>query len=739
MNNKPYISVPTWNNGVWEYTDFPTKISFRDFVKSLFKEPGQYNFDSTAYIFNEHARRFNEKKMFCEAPEGSRDFVDYWDTEKEKCRKGVIFKNGKGGIWYLPRFYYHWVNFLRIYNKVQKGFHFPDVRDVQYHVSLYEACAELHDANEVGMKKRQMAWSYLHQAKMYNLYIFEDGFVGKLMASDKKYINSTHGEWKFLEEYHNFTNSETAWVRHNQPDKEFNWQQKLETRTIDGRKIDIGTRATISGITLDKDPISGVGGAADLIIYSEGGIAPTADITYGYMKAAMKEGSIVTGVFNIGGSVGDLDQCEPLRDFLMNPVANNFYPVYTNLLDENGTEGWTGLFIPEQWGMPPYIDEFGNSLVEEALEYLSTYYAQQKLLLKAEDYQLLVSQGPRNIAEAFAIRKVSPFPIRHTAGQIKRIEDKKYHLKYVELERDEVDKVIAVPSEKRPMEYPTEKKKEDKTGVVVIHEDPVKDEKGEIRWLLYLASIDPVETGDTLNSDSLASVYIWKMNVEIDNRITNTVHIEGGKLVAEWVGRYDDPTKTNEQISKVLEYYNAYGICEKNKPGFISYMQLKRRQKYLAKATDMIFDKEHENTDDTYKAYGYTMTPALWKKLLQYGIDSLTEEIAVKKKEDGSIEKISYGVERIPFIWLLKEMQNYEDKKNFDRVIAYCALMAFAARQQAVMGVRKKIERTNTQLEDPQKLINLLHNRTPFRNIGRGNSNMSSKYYIPKKAFKNLS
>ncbi len=286
------------------------------------------------------------------------------------------------------------------------------------------------------------------------------------------------------------------------------------------------------------------------------------------------------------------------------------------------------------------------------------------------------------------------------------------------------------------MIYPTEKKLEDKRGVGVMAERPVKDENGEIPWLNYMASIDPVEGGNTENSDSLASVYVYKMPVEVIRKDNDTVinFVEGGILVFEWVGRYDDPNETNEMLSRVCELYNAYAICEKNKPGWISYMQLKKRYKYIAKASDMIFDKEHQNVDDTFKAYGYTMTGQLWRKIIQYGIDSLSENI-------GDPAKSRYGVERIPFIWLLKEMQSYQDGKNYDRVIAYCALMAFVARQMSVMGLKKKIERTTDKLEDKKKfqeLTNLLHNKSPFRNIERDNSNIPSQYRIERKIYKNL-
>jgi len=709
---KHYIKVPTWSPSLnWHYTTFDTREEFRDFVKGIFKEPGQYNFDETAFLFNQHARTFQKKKMFCEAPEMSRDYIEFWDTEKEKCRKGCIYKNDKGGIWYLTRFYYHWGNFLRIYFKALDRFDFPDVRDVQYHMALYECLAELHDKNAAILKKRQIASSYFHICKLYNRYLFDEGSVCKIGASDKKYINATNGSWKFLSEYHNFTNKETAWACTNLPDKMFDWQQKVETKTADGRKVQIGTMATITGLSFDKDPASGVGGACKEFFYEEGGIAPTADTTYGYMRQALREGALTTGIFVIAGSVGDLDQCEPLKNFILQPDGYDIYAIDSDLIDENGTKGRTGLFIPEQWGMPPFIDEYGNSKVKEALEYLDAEYARLKPIQKAEDHQLEISQRPRNIKEAFAIRTVSIFPIKHTSRQVRRIEDGEVYTRNVELERNDKNIIVEKETYRKPMEYPSSMKMEDKRGCIVIHEGPIKDAP----WSTYIGSVDPIETGDTKTSESLASIYIWKMPVEVTRTKadgTTETFIENGKIVAWWTGRYDDPISTNEQLSLLVEYYNAKTTCEKNKPGFISYMQLMKRQRYLAHIDDMIFDKEYEVRDNTYKAYGWVNTPALWKKILEYGIDSISEDT-------GPIGTPIYGVERIPDIWLLKEMQNYTDKGNFDRIIAYCALIAFAKRQEIIMGTRKRVERTDDQLKQANKIKTTLDMKgSIFNNMG---------------------
>lgn len=760
-----YRNIPTREaDGTWGYTRFPTDDDFRQFVKGLFKEPGKYDFDETSSAFNQHARHFMKHELYTDAPRMSLDYIDYWDSEREKCRKGAIFHGKNGQVWYLPRFYYHWINFLQIYNKQHKKFEFPDVRDVQYHMALYEMLAELFDKNIAVVKKRQIASSYFHIAKLYNRYLFEEGYVGKLFASDKKYINVANGSWKFLNQYHNFTNKNTEWACVNSPNKEFSWQQKAETKTADGRKVEIGTQATITGITLDKDPVSGVGGACDEAFYEEGGIAPEADVTYGYMKAAMAEGAITTGVFTIAGSVGALDQCKPLQKFVFKPDDHNFYAVDTDLIDENGTKGRTALFIPEQWGMPPFIDENGNSKVEEALMYLNDKFAKLKESASPEDYQLQVSQTPRNLKEAFAMRTVSLFPGQHTAMQIRRIEEKEYALEFVDLQRSIKNKIETVKCDRRPIdEFPIDPKMEDKRGVFVMHEPPEENAPPGT----YVVIVDPVEIGKTDTSPSLAAALVYKMDLEviteeeIEERISTgvenyqnaivdnsvywnghefvpskqapkrepiqiikgkvTSHLEGGKMVGFWCGRYDDINDTNEYISMICELYNARALSENNKPSFINYMRSKKRQKYLITKDEMISDKEVSDTQKGHQPYGVTMTTKLWKTLLEYAVNSLSEVLwEDRDPKTGEITLIHYGVERITDIMLLKEMQLYYQGLNVDRIITYALLQGLIKSFQAAGRIKKKVTRTNDKLENPTKITTLKGgDRQIFNHIGR--------------------
>ena len=732
-----YKEVPTYNyeEEAWSFTIFDTQTQFAEFLEGIFKEPGQYEFDECSLKFNEQGRKFTKDKVYCVAPERSKDFVEYWNTEKQKCRNGVIFKN-KGKTWYLPRDYYMWLNFLPIYNKEVNRFTFADVRDAQYHMALYEELAYQTNKHAAILKKRQIASSYYHAGKIINMFYFEEGSVAKMAGSLKDYINEK-GTWRFLEEYRNFLNKHTAWYRPCNPDKVMNWEQKAEV-SMGGRKVDVGLKSVIMGLVLEKDPTNGVGGPCTLFFHEEAGIAPKMNVTLEYLLPAMKSGMMYTGMFVVAGSVGDLDQCEPLKELILNPDAKDVLAVDTDLLDDKGTKGKCGLFIPEQWSMLPCIDEWGNSQVEEAVKMILEERLEWKKKLKPEDYRLRISQKPINIKEAFDYRKEARFPEHLVAQQIRRIEEKEYPMEFVDLIWED-DKIVQKSTRKLPiMEFPISPKTENKEGAIIIYEKPIANPK----FGTYYASIDPVSEGKTTTSESLCSIFVYKTAQEVtihkkDGSIESRV--EGDKIVAAWCGRYDDLKKTHERLEIIIEYYNAWTIVENNVHLFIQYMISKRKQKYLVPKNQIMFLKELGSNNNVFQEYGWRNTGTLFKaNLVSYAIQFLEEEINVETKPDGTITKVTYGVERIPDIMLLREMAAYRDGLNVDRLVAFCALVAFAKVQESNRGFGKRVEHENTDnLQNPNKNTNLF--MSPFRHLGAGNAQgTSSVMKKPRNPFKNM-
>ena len=712
-------NIPTWDNGEWTETSFDTREDFAEYLEQYFLEPGQYAFDETSKEFNHQATKFNELGYYCEHPLRSKDFVDYWDAEKQKCRKGVLYKKGNK-VWYLTREYYMWLNFLPIFNKEIQKFGFADIRDAQYHMALYEFLAELNYKHVAILKKRQIASSYFHIAKLINQQWFEPGVTLKIGASLKDYINEK-GSWKFLDEYGAFLNEHTAWYRPMNPQKVMMWQQKIEVRK-GGRKTEVGLKGTIQGMSFEKDPTNGVGGPVKYFFHEEAGIAPKMDKTYEYMRPAMRSGLVTTGVFIAAGSVGDLSQCLPLKDMIMNPVSKDIYAVETNLLDGKGTIGMSGLFIPEQWSMPPYIDEYGNSLVKEALEALEEQFAKWKKELAPEDYQLRISQHPRNIKEAFDHRSVSVFPTHLIAAQERRISEKEYGYEFIDLSRNAEGKVIARETNKLPIsEFPVNKKQEDKTGSIVVWERPVKNPE----FGSYYASIDPVSEGKTTTSESLCSIYVIKAPVEVTKTsgVETENYIEKDKIVAAWCGRFDDINKTHQRLEMIIEWYNAWTVIENNISLFIQYMISRKKQKYLVPKDQIMFLKDLKSNTNVFQEYGWKNTGRLFKDhLLSYAIEYTKEEIDQVTKPDGTIVKTVYGIERIPDPMLLIEMREYADGVNVDRLVSFAALVAFVRIQSSNRGYKKKhiMDDAAKKLQKSENLYKLSNN--PFRNIGRGKS-----------------
>ena len=726
-----YKTIPTYTNGEWSTTDFETEKSFIDYILSIFKEPGDYGFTDIAYIFNSEAKAFNKQGFYCNAPFRSKDFTNYWEDQKNKCRVGVIYNDGPKSF-FLSRDYYMWLNFLPIFDKEEKHYGFAKVRDAQYHMALYELLAELNNKHSAILKKRQIASSYFHMGKLINTYWFEEGSICKIGASLKDFINDK-GSWKFLDEYKTFLNEHTAWYRPSNPEKVLLWQQQIEVK-INNRKTARGLKSKIQGASFEKNATTGVGGPCSYFFHEEAGIAPKMSDTYEYLRPAMSSGMMTTGMFIAAGSVGDLQQCNPLKEMILNPNANDIYSVETNLMDADGTIGMAGLFIPEQWSMPPFIDDYGNSQVQEAVKAIVQERSKWKNELNGEQFQLRISQKPMNIAEAFAYRKASIFPQGVLSKQQKRIEEKEYPYELIELDRDEKG-ISAKRTNKLPIsKFPVDKKQIDKTGCIVVWERPIKSPE----FGAYYASIDPVSEGKTTTSDSLCSIFVYKNAMEVI-RTTESGEveqfIEKDKVVAAWCGRFDDINKTHERLELIIEWYNAWTLVENNISLFIQHMIARRKQRYLVPKQQILFLKDLGSNKTVYQEYGWKNTGTLFKShLISYAIEFLREVIDEETDINGVVTNQTLGVERIPDPMLIKEMLAYYPGLNVDRLVAFGALIAFVKIQQSNRGYTKRRESEGKSLVNSENLYKLKY--SPFKNIGRSSTSRTNR--PNRSGFKNI-
>jgi hypothetical protein len=756
----PIKNIPTYDavEKTWSKTSFDDQSEFADFLTSIYKDCGEYDFDETTTGWNALGIRYTQLGSYTDLPKGSQGRKKFWDDEKLKCRLGVIWKNGDK-TWYLTRDYYFFLNFCPITNK-EKGFAetFVSIRDTQYHLALYEKLAEVSHLHSCILKRRQMAYSFHHAAKMINAIWFEKKVVCKMFASDDDFITGENGTWKFIESYSNFLNKNTDWKRAFTGGAQ-SWIQKEKVK-VNGEWQDKGLESTLIALTLKKDPKKGVGGPLYYGWYEEGGIAPTADVTLGYLNPALESGGGLVGSFIFGGSVGDLTECKPLEKFMKDPELYRFLKVKNKWYDEVDGEGYSGLFIPAQYGMPNCVDKYGNSDVSKALAYLNKAenegfakgefgkMADEKPWkeLPPEEYRLLKSQNPKFMSEAFAYRKESIYPTELIKKQQDRIKlDTRISANIRNIafyEKDDGSVKWKFEEYIKPItEYPY--RGQDKRGCVQMVEDRVIENPDKF---VYFAGVDPVATDKSTTSDSLFAIYIVKGIIEKKKRNENgiiEVSYDGMKPVCWYVGRYDDMKEHHLIAEYMIRYYNAHTLVENNVSAFIDYMKQRNLRQYLVTKNELRWAADLGINNSSSREYGVYMSmngaeSRLRTELINHSKNYLSEEldrIFNNDEESPELIRVVRGVERIQDVGLLEEFKQYRDGGNYDRWFAfnYALKMASFYFSEGVYTKASVIENDELEVPKPQMFKQprgffRTHDPTPLR-LGE------DKVLVPKKGF----
>ena len=163
----------------------------------------------------------------------------------------------------------------------------------------------------------------------------------------------------------------------------------------------------------------------------------------------------------------------------------------------------------------------------------------------------------------------------------------------------------------------------------------------------------------------------------------------------------------------------------------------RRKHKYLVPKSQIVFLKDLGANANVYQEYGWKNTGVLFKAhLLSYAIEYTREELDVETKPDGTIVRTKYGIERIPDPMLLKEMREYSDGVNVDRLVSFAALVAFMKIQQSNRGYLKRtvMDDASKNLQKSENLFKL--NNSPFRHMGRGQLGIGQS--VKRSPFKNF-
>jgi len=686
------LRVPSYNSTTDTWVDrlFETKEEFTTYVESCFKTPGNYNLKNvkkwkeTGMTYAKSCPRSGlDGGMYQKGPKGSTTYIKFWTFEKEKCQKGVIYDD-----MYVPGFYHFYLNFCPFMDDIRAKKSFALVHDNDLYFFHYVILAMLKGKHVGVLKARQKGYSLKIMAILFWSYLWFEGTINTIGAIDETKVKKS---WLFLERYkaHCDKNTQGAFKSGPSKTKMLEWIERIELK--DGGYV--GNDSLIKGTTFQKSPESGVGGAQTIFFYEEAGITPTMLKTLGYITPALKKGSLMTGTIIVSGALGELEDAQDLKTIFYAPDDYDFLPV-ENIWDKDPLRAGKPccLFISEAYNLEgtcpitnkPFYDENGNSDLEVTMAFIESEKEKAKLSNKASELkQLDLSQKITSPEEGFAQRKDGFFPKRILKNTEDRLVVQKPNIINCELYEDKDGLIKWGHTDRKPIdEFPFKgKADDDKRGAVQILELPRVDRgESEPAARRYFAGVDPIMTDTTTTSESLFCIYIMENITKIKYKDPETgefkLRTEGYKIVAWYIGRYDDRKQTNEQAEYLLRLYNAYAIVENNVTSFIDHMRLKNlAPKYLMTDTEAknIWGEDVMVESSVQRGYGIYMAPnGKLRTLIMNKIkDYVSEILDVIRTPQGETVRTIYGAERIKDIGLLRECLGYEKGMNTDRLVSF--------------------------------------------------------------------
>jgi hypothetical protein len=671
-----------------------------------FDDNGLYQFEDISFVntseFTKAAQTFKKHGFYIDPRiEGTREYNEFWDIEEDRRKNGMtlpgkltIDSKGRSKIQevHITGEHYGFLNYARIFRtkdeestelkhivknspllknarKVgKKDMDFPAFFDGQYHYFKAKEVARNNGLHVLVMKSRRKGFSYMEGWDAADTINLDPYCTVLLVAHDLKYLTKGNQIFGMAKSYLEFLELSTDWSRgFLKNDKEF---VKLGYKD-EGSVIEKGYKSMLFAVSAMNNPDCAVGKDAVKIKFEEIGKFPNLKETLDVTLSTTEAGELQTGqiiMFGTGGT--DEANWEQAEQIYYNPEDYGCM-VFDNIWDEGAKGTKASFFFPQSLNLEPYIDEHGNSLINEAKRVTEENRLKKKSISKsAYEYSKYVGQRAECPKESFARSGDSIFPVADIMMQLQRIEkdnDFKYLAREGQLVREKDKVKFKHNSELEAMHLPTHPpvysdkigKNSDVHGCYVEWISPYRDKQtGQIPKGMYRIWHDPYAQDKAKDNitikDSLGSAYVYE-------RVNNLTSGNGDILVASLIGRPERMDDYNENLLRLAEYWNAEVMFESNRGDVKGYFARKRMLHLLADEPDLEWEKEIKKTRT--KSKGMVMNDARKGKGAIYLRDWLTQKRGISENGDDKC-----NLDYIYDAGLLKELLKWNLKGNFDRV-----------------------------------------------------------------------
>lgn len=661
--------------------------------------------------FRTEALKFKQYGYYTAAPRGTTEYKKYWDEQRKRSLEGYHTEDGD----FITGYHYFYLNFCPILlledKKVKnsKGEYVLKSNRTKNFPEFWDSDKQFFDAvqeaEETGkhlavIKARGKGYSFKTASMLNRNFFLVPDSRSYAIAAETEFLTKDGiltKAWDMMD----FIDQNTAWTKKRQ-----RFDTKMHKRASllidkEGTKIEIGYKSEIIGITLKNDVQKARGKRGKLILWEEAGKFPGLLDAWQIARPSVEEGDEAYGLmiaFGTGGTEeGDYGS---LKELFYSPEAYNILPIENTW--DTGAEGTAcGFFVPQYMNMGKnFMDDQGNSLIDKAIKHAKE--EREKVEKNANEKSAVdryIAERPFTPMEATLQLAGNIFPKKAIAQQIARLQtnEKLKNFKQVgNLEFNSEGKLVWIQS-KTPNDlkkFPLDRS-DDKTGSIVIWEHPPED----IPYGLYIGGCDPYDHDDS-GTGSLGSTFIYKRFQGFESYYDI--------IVAEYTGRPETADEYYENVRRLLLYYNATLLYENERKGIFPYFTMKGCDYLLADQPDIINDIIRDSKVNRKK--GIHMVDAIKDWAERELRDWLKQEYSPGKQ----------NLTRILSIPLLQELLAYNNKGNFDRVIALMMVMIYKKELHKVhIKEKKQIERGDAFFKTPLFAQTKTMNRNLYNNHGR--------------------
>ena len=474
--------------------------------------------------------------------------------------------------------------------------------------------------------------------------------------------------------------------------QEMTWVMGYKDVDLDVEK---GTLNNILGVSSKDDESKLRGKRAAHILIEEFGTFPRLTDMYNVLTPSVEEGDIVFGQIYMLGTAGDNESdFAGAQEIMYNPKGYRMYAL-PNVFDKNNQGRPNFVFF-----FPGYVNRKGcynedgvSDVIKALIEILMNRYTKKYNSSDPNTIIKVIAEVPITPAEAIVKTGVNMFPVVDLTERLQQLDSNPREFDDVytgELVMNTRGEVEFRPGGQPIREFPHKDNKIE--GAVELLQLPEIDKStGKPFNSRYILGCDPYDD-DASNTMSLGSVFVLDLWTD--------------KIVAEYTGRPMFAEDFYEICRRLCLYYNGRMNYENNKKGLFSYFSRNNCTYLLTDQLEFLRDKQMiKDIGYGNKAKGTNATLAVnsyAKNLLRAW---LLRPTTVIQEVDGEPTEVA-----VPALFnlrsraLIKELINFNNEGNFDRISAMGMLMLL--REDKMITYQGNISKERQERESASYLGN---------------------------------